>query len=92
MDDALLGRHGIENEAVCAGRIGTQSAGGRNGSYWSGHEWRIGADGKARRVEPGLRLLIDGLPGRVPLLRIAGNAIVAEAGAEVLAALMEAIP
>lgn len=31
------------------------------GSFWSDHEWRTGADGKARRVKPGVRLLVDGL-------------------------------
>lgn len=89
-DDAVCGRHGSADEALCAGRIGAEPPSGKNGSYWSSHEWRIGADGKARRVEPGLRLLVDGLPGRVPLLRIGGNAIVAQQAAEVIAALMEA--
>lgn len=30
--------------------------------FWSGAEWRTGADGKTRRVEPGLALLAHGLP------------------------------
>ena len=38
-------------------------------------EWAIGADGKARRVKPGVRLLVDGFPNRVGLLRGFGNAI-----------------
>ena len=38
-------------------------------------EWVIGADGKARRVKPGIRLLVDGFPNRVGLLRGFGNAI-----------------
>lgn len=59
------------------------------GGFWSDYEWRTGADGKARRVKPGVRLLVDGLPGRVGLLRIAGNAIVAPLAAQVLAALIE---
>jgi len=33
------------------------------------------ADGKARRVKPGVRLLVDGFPARVGLLRGFGNAI-----------------
>jgi DNA (cytosine-5)-methyltransferase 1 len=37
--------------------------------------WVIGADGKARRVEPGIRLLAHGIPNRVGLLRGFGNAI-----------------
>lgn len=32
-------------------------------------------DGKQRRVEPGIRLLVDGFPARVGLLRGFGNAI-----------------
>jgi DNA (cytosine-5)-methyltransferase 1 len=38
-------------------------------------EWVIGADGKARRVKPGIRLLAHGVPNRVGLLRGFGNAI-----------------
>lgn len=38
-------------------------------------EWVLGADGKARRVKPGVRLLVDGFPNRVGLLRGFGNAI-----------------
>ena len=57
---------------------------------WHSHEWRIGADGKARRVKPGIRLLAHGVPGRVDLLRIGGNAIVAPLAAEVIKAYLEA--
>ncbi|MDE2103173.1 MAG: DNA cytosine methyltransferase [Patescibacteria group bacterium] len=38
-------------------------------------EWVIGADGKARRVKPGVRLLAHGIPNRVGKLRGFGNAI-----------------
>ena len=65
------------------------ATGGRNGSFWSDHEWRTGADGKARRVKPGLRLLVDGLPGRVGLLRIGGNAISPVLAAEVIGAYLD---
>jgi DNA (cytosine-5)-methyltransferase 1 len=74
-----------------SGRSALAGASRRNGSFWSDHEWRIGADGKARRAKPDLRLLVDGLPGRVGMLRIAGNAIVPVLAAEVLAALIESI-
>ncbi|MBZ9706104.1 DNA cytosine methyltransferase [Mesorhizobium sp. ESP7-2] len=64
---------------------------GRNGTYWSDAEWIICHDGKARRAKPGLRLLVDGLPGRVDLWRVGGNAIVPEAAVEVIAALRETL-
>jgi len=38
-------------------------------------EWVIGADGKARRVKPGIRLLAHGIPSRVAKMRALGNAI-----------------
>jgi DNA (cytosine-5)-methyltransferase 1 len=39
------------------------------------YEWVIGADGKQRRVKPGIRLLAHGVPARVAKLRALGNAI-----------------
>ena len=75
------------------GIAATEFRGGRDAaagaSFWHDAELRIGADGKARRVKPGVRLLVDGLPGRVGLLRIGGNGIVPQVAAEVLAALMD---
>jgi DNA (cytosine-5)-methyltransferase 1 len=38
-------------------------------------DWVVGADGKARRVKPGIRLLAHGIPARVAKLRALGNAI-----------------
>lgn len=61
----------------------------RNGTYWSDADWIICHDGKARRAQPGLRLLVNGLPGRVDLWRVGGNAIVPIAAAEVIAAFMD---
>lgn len=66
------------------------NARGRNGTHWSDAEWIICHDGKARRAEPGIRLLVNGLPGRVDLWRVGGNAIVPQCAAEVLAAFLEA--
>lgn len=48
------------------------------------------ADGKARRVEPGIQLLAHGFPGRVGLLRGFGNAIVPQLAAEFIQAFAEA--
>lgn len=61
----------------------------RNGTYWSDAEWIVCHDDKARRTKPGLRFLVDGLPGRVDLWRVGGNAIVPEAAKEVIAAFLD---
>lgn len=61
----------------------------RNGTYWSDAEWIACHDGKARRAQSGIRFLVDGLPGRVDLWRVGGNAIVPEAAAEVIAAYLD---
>jgi DNA (cytosine-5)-methyltransferase 1 len=56
-----------------------------------GIEWVLGADGKARRVKPGVRLLVDGFPARVGLLRGFGNAIDPRPAAQFIAAAEEAM-
>jgi len=63
---------------------------GRNGSWWADAEWIVSPlDGKARRTKPGLPFLVDGLPGRVDLWRVGGNAISPILAAEVIAAFRE---
>lgn len=59
---------------------------------WSGAEWAIGADGKARRVEPGIRLLAHGVPARVGKLRAYGNAIVPALASEIIGSYMDVQP
>lgn len=61
----------------------------RADGFWNDVEWIACADGKARRSKPGIRLLVDGMAGRAGLWRLAGNSIVPQLAAEVLAALME---
>lgn len=73
--------------AQSGGRLGA----GRNGSFWSDHEWFVCHDGKARRTKPGLRLLVNGVAGRVHQWRIAGNGINIPLAVEVLAALKETL-
>jgi DNA (cytosine-5)-methyltransferase 1 len=58
---------------------------------WGRFELRCGTDGKYRRLEPGLEPLVNGLPGRVGLLRGYGNAIVPELAAVFVKAFM-AVP
>ena len=62
---------------------------GRNGSFYADAEWIICHDGKARRAKPGIRLLVDGMAGRIDLWRLAGNGIVLPLAAEAIAALKD---
>lgn len=61
-------REGRPEHEVRSGRPAVAGDGG-------GIEWVIGADGKARRVKSGIRLLAHGVPARVGKLRAFGNAI-----------------
>lgn len=72
------------------GRAG-DGADRRNGSFWSDFEWLICHDEKARRAKPGIRLLVDGMVGRIDLWRLAGNGIVLPLAAEVIGALMDVL-
>lgn len=63
--------------------------GGSLHGAWADSLWLAGADGKARRFKPGIRLLANGVPARVGKLRAYGNAIVPQVAAEVIKAFME---
>ena len=83
--DQLSQSEGWEQRGGQLGGLGSNSS----GSAWVGAEWLRGADGKARRFEPSIRLLAHGVPARVGKLRAYGNAIVPQLAAEVIGAYME---
>lgn len=83
--DELSPGEGWEQRGGKLRGIGSNSS----GSAWVGAEWLRGADGKARRFEPSIRLLAHGVPARVGKLRAYGNAIVPQVAAEVIGAYME---
>lgn len=58
---------------------------------WSDAEWIVCHDGKKRRTKPGIRLLVNGIPGRVDLWSIAGNAIVPASAALAIEAIREVL-
>lgn len=77
---------GIDNSATGHGNsIATTSGPGS----WDSARWLVGHDGKARRVEPDISMLVDGIPARAPLLRGYGNAIVPQVAAEMIGAWMD---
>lgn len=65
------------------------AASGVSGDPWRGAIWLPCADGKARRIEPGLEPLANGIPARVGRLRAYGNAIVPQVGAAFVTALCD---
>jgi DNA (cytosine-5)-methyltransferase 1 len=69
----------------------TRRLGDTESGHWSDAVWLSCLDGKARRVEPGVFPLADGVPGRVGRLRGYGNAIVPPLAAQFVVATMEAV-
>lgn len=71
---------------------GWQEQDGRNTAtgFWDNTEWLGCPDGKQRRVEPTIPLLVDGVPARVVKLRALGNAIVPILAAQIIKAFTEA--
>jgi DNA (cytosine-5)-methyltransferase 1 len=63
-----------------------EQGGFADGSAWGDAELIECSDGKARRIKPGLEPLVNGLSGRVGLLRAYGNAIVPQVAAAFIVA------
>jgi hypothetical protein len=83
-------QHALSDPQQHSGAVSGLPSPRRNGSWWADAEWIISPlDGKARRAKPGIPFLVDGLPGRVDLWRVGGNAIVPILAAEVISAFME---
>jgi DNA (cytosine-5)-methyltransferase 1 len=80
------------DESGSQGRVVLRERGDERSAWSDGVEWAIGADGKARRVKSGVRLLAHGVPARVGRLRAYGNAIVPQVAAEVIGAYLDAAP
>jgi DNA (cytosine-5)-methyltransferase 1 len=84
---AQLSQHGHEPEGGSLHGIAGDSE--RTQNFWSNAVLIPCRDGKARRVEPSIFPLAHGLPGRVGLLRGAGNAIVPQVAAQFISAYLE---
>jgi DNA (cytosine-5)-methyltransferase 1 len=84
------GRSAPEPAERQASEFGVGGVKGTLAGFWDDAVLIRGADGKARRVEPGIRLLAHGIPARVGKLRALGNAIVPQVAAEVIGAYMDA--
>ena len=77
--------HDVDGRPLASGSIAET---GGLGS-WSDYIWIPCADGKARRIKPGLEPLAYGVSNRVGRLRAYGNAIPPEVGARFIGAVME---
>lgn len=88
------GRIGADAAGPTAERGGPVSGktGGTSGiTSWSRFALIPCADGKARRIEPGLAPMAHGIPARVVRLRGYGNAIVPQVAADFISAYLETL-
>jgi len=81
----------LRSEAGGRDEGGVPETPGSGSTFWS-HSILIPCrDGKARRIEPTIFPLAHGVPGRVGLLRGAGNAIVPQVAATFIGAFLDAV-
>ena len=86
------GGHSCAEWEQCSGQQRQQQEDRGVGGFWSAFDLLPCTDGKSRRIEPGSFPLVDGLPGRMVLLRGYGNAIVPQVGAEFIKAFVDVTP
>ena len=67
------------------------AASGATRGFWADCDWWYGRDGKYRPIEPGIQPLAHGATARVLKLRGYGDAIVAQAAAAFIEAIMECL-
>ncbi|ECK8241747.1 DNA cytosine methyltransferase [Salmonella enterica subsp. enterica] len=93
LEGRLFGWADSQRKAV-NGQTGRDSAdcwpGPVNG-FWRSADWLSCRDGKWRPVKPGLKPLVDGVPGRMGRLRAYGNAVNVYAAAAFIKAYMAAV-
>lgn len=87
--DANVQGERSQNSEALAGCGGHLYAAPING-FWRDADWLLCRDGKWRPVEPDIKPLVDGLPGRVGRLRAYGNALNVEAATAFIRAYMRA--
>ena len=81
------GEHGQQPQDNGAGQLAHDVT--VSSDAWDEWEWIECADGKSRRVKPGVRLLAHGVPGRVARLRALGSAVVPQVVERIGRAMME---
>jgi DNA (cytosine-5)-methyltransferase 1 len=91
-NSSIEGSRGLPIRARGSQQAAADALGRGEVGFWSHSVWLPCSDGRARRIEPTIFPLADGIPGRVGLLRGAGNAIVPEVAAEFIKAYMEVQP
>ena len=83
------GLYGLPQGQKGASWIGSSGEDVQSGKGGGGYEWIECTDGKSRRVKPGVRLLVDRVPGRVARLRALGNVVVPQVVERIGQAMME---
>lgn len=79
------------NAKIQPGREHRQQSENRILSFWGDYQWLECNDGFARRIEPGVLPLVDGVPSRLDKLHGYGNAIVPEVAAVFIRSVLDVV-